>query len=143
MNEKIRKPLIWAVVLSETSHVFCCVLPTIVSLAGLLTSAGMVIALPGFMIELHDFMHDWEVHMIVISGAILLLGWLAVWHSERIDCHHSGCAHGACAPRKKRAHMVLKIATLLFIVNVIIYGFVHRSGWFEAHSPLIHAPEEQ
>ncbi len=136
MNEKLQKPMMWAVILSETSHLFCCVLPTIVSLVGLLAGLGVVVALPVRFLELHDFLHQWELPMIAGSGLILALGWAAVRHGDKVDCHSTGCAHGACAPKKNRAHLVLKIATVLFIFNVLVYAVVHRSAWFNAHSPM-------
>jgi len=138
MNDKLQKSLTWAVVLSETSHVFCCIFPTLFSLAGLLAGAGMIIALPPSMIALHEILHEWEVTMIVASGCILALGWAAVYYGEKIDCHSTGCSHGGCAPRRSRAHLVLKIATVLFIFNVIVYLTVHRSGWFDTNPPLAH-----
>lgn len=142
MNEKLHKPVMWAVVVSESSHVFCCVLPTLFSVIGLLAGLGMVITLPGYMIELHQWLHDWEVPMIVVSGLILAVGWIAVRHSEKVDCHSAGCSHGACAPSKKRAHLVLKIATVLFVFNVLVYAVIHRSEWFEANSPLVNGAEQ-
>ena len=138
MNQKIQKSLMWAVILSETSHLFCCVLPTVVSLMGLLAGLGMVATLPAGVLELHDFLHEWEIPIIASSGVILALGWLAVRHSEKMDCHSTGCHHGTCAPRKNRAHLVLKIATVLFVFNVLVYVAVHRSAWFNDHSPLGH-----
>lgn len=125
MNEKTQKRLIWAVALSESSHIVCCVFPTLFSVVGLLASAGMVIALPPAMIDLHEFMHEWEVPMIAVSGIILVLAWGAVLYSDKVDCHSTGCGHGACAPRKKSAHTILKIASALFVVNVLVYIFLH------------------
>lgn len=136
MSEKLQKPMMWAVILSEASHLFCCVLPTIVSLVGLLAGLGVVVALPVGFLELHDFLHKWELPMIAGSGVILALGWLAMRYGDKVDCHSTGCAHGACAPKKNTVHLVLKIATVLFIFNVLVYAFVHRSAWFNTHSPM-------
>lgn len=133
MKQSMQKPLIWAVVLSESSHVFCCVLPTIFSVMSLLAGVGVVAAMPTFMVTMHDFLHAWELPMIGLSGLILALGWGAVWYSDKIDCHDSGCCHGACAPKKGKAHLVLKIATVLFVLNVLVYFTVHRSTWFATH----------
>jgi len=144
MKEAIQKSLNWAVIASEGMHIFCCVLPTLFSLLGLLAGLGVVAALPPSMIAFHDFMHDWEIPMIATSGAVLLLGWAVVIYSQKMDCHSTGCAHGACAPKKSRANMILKIATILFVVNVVIYFGVHRSHWFEtgAGSALMHSHAE-
>lgn len=121
----------WAVVLSETSHVFCCVFPTLFSVMGLLAGLGVVVALPTSMVHMHELIHAWEVPMIVASGVILALGWAAALYSRKMDCHSSGCVHGACAPRKSKAHVVLEIASVLFFFNVLIYVTVHRSNWFD------------
>ena len=130
MREKVKKSVLWAVVLSEGTHVFCCVFPTLFSLAGLLASIGIFITIPGVLIEFHDFLHVWEIPIIILSGALLALGWAVVLYSDKIDCHNSGCAHGACAPRKSKAHLVLKIATVLFLFNVAVYVFIHRMDVF-------------
>ncbi len=123
----------WAVVLSETSHVFCCVFPTIFSVIGLLAGLGMVTAMPAGMLAMHNLIHAWELPMIATSAVILALGWAAILYSDKIDCHSTGCAHGACAPKKNRAHLVLKIATVLFVFNVFIYATIHKSTWFVTH----------
>lgn len=136
--------MVWAVLLSESSHVFCCVFPTIFSLIGLLAGAGMVV-MPVSLIHAHEYLHQWELPMIVASGLILGLGWLTVWYSGRIDCHSTGCHHGACAPRKSRAHKVLYVATILFCINVFVYAAIHKSTWFaeriaaEAHKSQSHS----
>ncbi len=119
----------WAVVLSETGHLFCCVFPTVFSLLGFLAGLGMIAALPPSMIAFHELMHMWEVPIIALSGVLLGLGWAVHHYSQQMDCHDTGCAHGACAPAKKRADIVLKIATCLFLFNVLIYAGVHRAGW--------------
>lgn len=136
MSPKMQKSMMWAVILSETSHLFCCVLPTLVSLVGLLAGLGVVVALPVRFLEIHDFLHAWELPMIIASGVILALGWVMIRHSDKVDCHSTGCAHGACAPKKNAAHLVLKIATVLFVFNVLVYALVHRSAWFNDHSPM-------
>jgi hypothetical protein len=130
MKPAIQKTLLWAVLCSESSHIFCCVLPTVVSLAGLLAGAGFIIALPAPLMALHEALHEWELPMLVFSAFVLALGWFASWYSDRLDCHSTGCAHGACAPRKNRVHLVMKIATGLFIVNVLVYFFIHRGVHF-------------
>lgn len=121
----LKKSIFWAVVLSETTHLFCCVLPTVVSVMGLLAGAGLVTAMPGFIGDFHDIIHAYEVPLIVISGVVLALGWGLYELSRRIDCHETGCAHGACAPRKDKTLLILSIATTLFTANLAIYWFLH------------------
>jgi hypothetical protein len=59
---------------------------------------------------------------------ILALGWMVDVISRRVDCHDTGCGHGPCRPKKKRAHVVLQIATVLFAVNIAIYFGLHHNG---------------
>jgi hypothetical protein len=96
--------------------------------------AGLgVVVMPAAMVRMHNTLHAWELPMILTSGTILVLGWAATWYSDRIDCHSTGCAHGACAPKKSKAHLVLKIATVLFFFNVVVYAGIHKSTWFATH----------
>jgi hypothetical protein len=124
--ERVRKGIFWAVIVSEFSHVFCCVLPTLFSLAGLLAGAGVLVAMPGPLVDLHDTLHAYEIPMIIGSGGILALGWALHALAARIDCHDTGCGHGPCTPGKRRAATILKIATILFVANVLVFLVFHR-----------------
>lgn len=123
--QRIQKTIYAAIVASEASHIFCCVLPTVFSIVSLLAGAGMMV-MPASWVTLHDRLHDWEIPMIMISGVMIALGWGLHAYSKKIDCHDTGCTHGTCAPKKDRTRMVLKIATLLFVINLVIYGVFHR-----------------
>jgi hypothetical protein len=123
--QRIQKALGWAILASETSHVFCCVLPTLAGLFSLLSGLGVIGVLPAGIMEFHHIMHRWEIPMIVASGVILALGWVLYVISQRIDCHDTGCIHGACAPKKNRTAKILKIATVLFVVNTSIWLSFH------------------
>ena len=101
----------------------------------------MIASLPGVMIVFHDFMHRWEVPIIVFSGVILLLGWGISWYSDKIDCHDSGCGHAACKPKKNKVHLILVAATVLFSVNLAIYLYAHRSDFVERQLEHMHEPE--
>lgn len=126
--ERIQKSLMAALIASEMSHIFCCVLPTVFSVLSLLAGLGLVGAMPEFFVHIHDFMHDKEIPMIVISGIVLAFGWWIYFMSRKMDCHSTGCGHGPCTPRKTRAHGVLKIASVLFVANVLIFAVVHRDA---------------
>lgn len=133
MTDKLHKSVFWAVLLSEGSHIFCCILPTLFSVFSLLAGLGVVATMPTFMVSIHDTLHHWELPMIAISGLLLALGWGLTIYSDKIDCHDTGCCHGACAPQKSRGHLVLKIATVLFIFNIVIYLGLHRTHWVQDH----------
>lgn len=133
MSDKLHKSVFWAVALSEGSHVFCCVLPTLFSVFSLLAGLGVVATMPAFMVSIHETLHHWELPMIALSGLLLALGWGLTMYSDKIDCHDNGCCHGACELRKSKGHLVLKIATVLFIFNIVIYLGLHRTHWVQDH----------
>jgi len=112
--------------MSETMHVFCCVIPTVISIVSLLTGAvGAAALMPAGILVLHEFMHHYEVPMIIVSGGLLILGWVLQGISYRIDCHSTGCGHGPCKPKKNMSVYVLIGATILFIFNTAIYLLFH------------------
>lgn len=125
--QKIQKSLNLAIILSETSHVFCCVLPTLVSVMSLLAGIGVIGSLPLSLLAVHDFLHAWELPIIIGSGLIIALGWGLQAYSRKLDCHDTGCGHGPCEPKKKKSSTLLKVATVLFVVNVAVYTVFHRS----------------
>ncbi len=123
--KRIQNVFSWAVVLSELSHVFCCVLPSVFSILTILVGMGLIGAMPIWMEELHHVMHGWELSLIAISGSVLALGWALHFVSKAMDCHDTGCEHEPCEPKKKHTARILKIATLLFAVNIMIYLSIH------------------
>ncbi len=125
--QKYQTKILWAIIVSESSHIFCCVLPTLFSLLSLLTNLGMF-AMPAGFAAFHEVLHHWEFPIVLMSGAILLLGWGLHWHGLRGEECPSGCKHHTDKqhPSVSRTHMILKIATLLFAVNVFVFLVIHR-----------------
>ncbi len=133
----------WAVLLSEFSHVFCCVLPTIFTLITVAVNVGLIGAAVPFLPFLdtaHHFLHDYELSIIAFSGIMMVLGWLAFAASRKADCHNTGCSHPPCDPVKERNKKILTFATVLFVCNVAIYLVVHQNVFDLAQ---FHAPEIQ
>lgn len=126
MSKTKRKAIVWAVILSESSHVFCCVLPTLFSVLSLMAGAGVISVMPGFMVEIHEVLHGYELPMIFVSAFILAVGWGLHWYSRSIDCHDTGCGHGPCDTKKDNTHLLLLGASVLFLINVTVYGVFHR-----------------
>lgn len=120
-----QKAVFWSALASETSHVLCCGLPIIVSLFSLMAEIGLLSVIPSGILDVHEIMHDYEIPMIIFSGVVLMLGWGLHHLSMRIDCHDTGCGHGPCEPKKTKSSKILKLATVLFIANISLYGFVH------------------
>jgi hypothetical protein len=138
MSETKQKTIVWAVLLSEASHIFCCVLPTLFSLMSLMAGAGVISVMPGFIVHMHDFMHDYEVPMIIVSALILALGWGLYFYSKKVDCHDTGCGHGPCKPKKDKVRLLLIAATVLFLVNVSVYMLFHRTAEVAAEGYNVH-----
>ncbi len=133
--QRIHKTIAFAAILSEISHVFCCVLPTIFTALSLLAAVGMIGVIPYEVISVHEFLHAWELPIIGGSGLILAIGWALSYYSYRLDCRaHAGCGHPPCAPKKSRTQKILIVATILFAVNLSVYLVVHRGlGITPAH----------
>ncbi len=123
--DRVQKSLSLAIIASEASHIFCCVLPTLFSVLTLAAGLGLIAAVPAGLTVLHDALHHWEIPMIVLSGVFVVLGWVIHYVAERVDCHNTGCVHEPCAPKKRKAGTVLKIATALFAVNVTVFLVFH------------------
>lgn len=123
-SEKMQKGIFWAVLLSETGHLFCCVLPSVFSVLTLLSGIGISI-MPLWLERFHAVLHAWEIPMIVTSTGILALGWGLYALSRRIDCHDTGCGHGPCEPKKQYTGKILWIATALFCMNLLVYLTIH------------------
>ena len=123
--ERIQKTIFWAVLASEFSHIFCCVLPAVVSLLSLMAGLGIFTVMPSGLVTLHELIHTWEVPMIIGSAVILATGWGLHALSVKLDCHNTGCVHEPCTPKKKKSSRLLMVATALFAINISIYAFLH------------------
>jgi hypothetical protein len=140
--EKYRKTVLTALLISETSHIFCCGLPIIFSVVSILSGLGIVSTLPAGWTHLHDFLHHWEAPMIIISGIILALGWGLHHYTEHMGPHdqHKHCCDGQCgtkAQKKNKVHVILKVATVLFVLNVTIYFAYHREHPMISDIPIV------
>lgn len=112
-------------IFSELSHVFCCVLPSVFTIATVLVGMGAIGAIPLWMEDFHIAMHGWEIPMIIFSASILAMGWFVYFYTRRVKFYTGGCGHDSCDSRKVNNGRILKIATVLFLVNIAIYGVTH------------------
>ena len=87
---------------------------------------GVIGAVPAGITHFHDLIHNWEIPIIITSGVVIVFGWALHQHASKMDCKSMGPDHEVCEPRKKTAAKVLKIATVLFIINVSVYFLVHQ-----------------
>lgn len=124
--QKIQKALFWTIVASESTHVFCCVLPTLVSILSLVAGLSALSFLPASILRLHEMLHGYEVPIIIFSGAMLALGWVLHFYSEKLDCAVDACcSHEPCAPKKSKTFKVMIFASLLFFFNIAVYFAFH------------------
>lgn len=138
-GSKIKNTLIFAVIATELSHVFCCVLPTVFSILSLLAGLGLIGVVPAWLDSAHGHIHNWELPIIITSGIIVILGWAIHWHTEKVKCYQDGgCTHKPCDTKKKTASRVLIVATLLFVVNVTIYMVFHQGVGISKNEAALH-----
>ncbi len=121
--QRLHRTISWVMILSLVSHVFCCVLPTVVGIISLLTGLGFFSVYTPYFSAIHDFIHNYEFGIIIFSAVILAFGWGLQLYSRAVDCHSTGCHHEPCEPKKNRSSIMLKIATILFIINLAIFIF--------------------
>ena len=122
--EKFRRNIVWLVIASEASHLFCCILPTLAALLSLAVGVGL---LPTAFTILHDVIHGYEIPIILFSGLMLGLGWWAYWLARKTDCHALGHDEHACHKTTDRSRIYLVIGTILFLVNLCVYFTLHHA----------------
>lgn len=127
---KLQRPLLWTVLLAESTHIFCCVLPTVITVLAVLASFGTVAQMPVFLLDIHELLHEYEVPVILFSGSVLLVGWGIYALSRQIECQKSHCEphETICAPAKDHTRWVLVAATILFMINITVYVTLHRGS---------------
>lgn len=123
--QKLQKSMAGAIILSEISHVFCCGLPSVFAVLSLLSGLGMVTIMPSALEHIHHVLHHYEIPMIVVSGLILISGYVLHYISEKLNCVDTGCHHPPCEPKKVRTDKVLIVATVLYLVNLVVYVVFH------------------
>lgn len=122
--EKLRRHIVWLVIASEMSHLFCCILPTLAAVLSLAVGVGL---LPAGFTKLHDVIHGYEIPIIIFSATLLLLGWWAYWLATKTDCHALGHDEHACHKTTDRSKVYLLMGTVLFFVNLVVYFSLHQN----------------
>lgn len=97
------------IVASILPHLFCCVLPIVLSLIGLFAPE---VAHTSFIPE------SVEPWIFVFSALMLVLSWILVLR----DCP---CAECGGEKSHKRQKIILSVITILFIVSVVLHIFAH------------------
>ena len=103
------KAVKFGIIASLLPHLFCCVLPVVLSLLGL------------FIPEIAhtELVPEWiESWLFVFSGLMLCLSWVLILR----DCP---CAECHDKNTHKGQKIILAVITVLFIISVILHLLVH------------------
>ena len=81
------------------------------------------------LLQVFDLPVSFHRCLVPITGGVTpaLMLSQAIWISQCVDCHDDGCCHPPCSPQKNTNARILQIATLLFILNMGIFLFVHKN----------------
>lgn len=92
-------------------HIFCCGLPILLSVIGLIAPDAA---------HFHIIPHAAEPWIFVISGCLLALSWMMVLRECACDCEH---CHGAHSHRAQK--IILGIVTVAFVASILLHVAVH------------------
>ena len=110
MNTK-KKFLHFGLIAAIVPHLFCCVMPVVLGVMGLV--------MPEFAHG--EILPEWlEPYLFVFSGGMLVLSWAIVLH----DCHCSDCGHCHGAHHLRPQKIILTLVSLLFVASVILHLYV-------------------
>ena len=117
MQNTVKRVTTAFVFMTIFGHVFCCVLPLIMSVSSLGVSLGLV-AVNSPIIEwfaLH------EADIFIVAGLMITISGMAQYVSYKIDCRDTGCAHSSCEPKKSWSSIIFKFAAVLYVVNLCVF----------------------
>ena len=104
------KAVKFGIVASILPHLFCCVLPIVLSVVGLVAPE----------IAHTPFIPEWiEPWLFVFSSLMLGVSWILVLR----DCP---CAECDDEKTHKKQKIILCVITALFIISVILHMFAHE-----------------
>ena len=93
-------------------HLFCCVLPVVLGLIGLVAPGALE----------HDFIPiGAEKWLFVFSGLMLSLSWIMYFSNRECDCQHCDATH------HHHVQMIILICiTILTIGGIVAHLFLHH-----------------
>lgn len=99
------------IIASIVPHIFCCGLPIVLSVIGLIAPESA---------HFHLIPHDWEPFLFVISGAMLIFSWYLVARDCQCKCEH---CDGDKSHRPQK--IIMSAITILFVLSVILHVASH------------------
>ena len=92
-------------------HVFCCGLPMVLAIIGLVTPDAA---------HFHLLPHWMEPWLFVFSGLMLVLSWFLVLRDCRCSCEHCGPSH-----THRTSRIFLAIITVVFVFSLLLHIMSH------------------
>ena len=93
------------IVASVLPHLFCCVLPIVLSIIGLVAPE---------MSHTHFIPESVEPLLFVFSGLMLALSWVLIWR----DCPCAECGQDKSHKKQK---IILGVITGIFVISIILH----------------------
>lgn len=93
-------------------HVFCCGLPIVLSVIGLIAPDAA---------HFHLIPHWMEPWVFVISGAMLALSWYIVMRDCSCRCNH---CHGGHSHKTQK--IILSVISIIFLISIALHLLAHN-----------------
>ncbi len=106
------KALKISIIASLLPHVFCCGLPIMLSIIGLIAPDAA---------HFHLIPHWMEPWIFVISGAMLAISWILVLRDCQCGCEHCNGTGG-----HKTQKIILGAITVIFIISIALHLMAHN-----------------
>ena len=102
------------IIASILPHLFCCVLPIVLSVVGLFA--------PEFAHS--EIVPHWvEPWLFVFSGLMLCVSWYLVLRDCKCECEHCHDGHGHSHRTQK---IIIAVITVIFIISLILHFVAHH-----------------
>ena len=100
------------IIASILPHIFCCGLPIVLSVIGLIAPESA---------HFHLIPHEWEPFLFVISGVMLAISWYLVARDCKCSCEH---CDGDKSHRVQK--IIMSVITVLFIASILLHLISHH-----------------
>ncbi len=100
------------IIASIVPHIFCCGLPMLLAIVGLIAPDAA---------HFHILPHWLEPWLFVFSGLMMVLSWYLVLRDCRCECQH---CDGAKSHRTQK--IILAVLTVIFIISLVLHFVSHH-----------------
>ena len=108
------KAIKFGIIASILPHLFCCVLPIVLSIISLFAPE----------VAHAEIVPHWvEPWLFVFSGLMLCVSWYLVFRDCHCDCEHCHDEHGHNHRTQK---IIVAVITVIFIISVILHLIAHH-----------------